>query len=492
MYHARRYAHATRPSLLVHEIEVTNAGEQPSTVSIAAPTNAGVTTDLDLSPFSPPVVAADAEVKLAAASTSPRRPGGERTAKPRPHLDAGETTGSEYAVSGQNRVAEDAKTAGGGNHTKIAMISCAPCSRMFGCAGNMTVAAKSTVTLYFTTTIVTSLNSTDVNTDAAAIHTAAHTSPSGLLAEHTAAWTERWALGSVSVAGDKRLAEGVNASLYAIRSAIRADWPYGLSPGGLTSDGYNGHTFWDQETWMWPPLLFLDPPSAASALQYRFDRRNGAAQKAVDCGSKNHAYCPPSYKNTTPALMFPWESAFTGYETQFGGGRIGPWGEFEQHISGDISFAARQYFYATQDASWLKEVGYPLIAGIASFYAARIEAREGETGLFDFNQVMGPDEYNYPVNNSHYTNAVAMLAIRAAIEFAPLVGATVPIDYAAKSVGLQVDTAPVPVGSLSRCFLLALLFRLPLRLRLRLRLLRRRLLLLLLLLLLPFNCILWI
>jgi hypothetical protein len=100
------------------------------------------------------------------------------------------------------------------------------------------------------------------------------------------------------------------------------------------------------------------------------------------------------------------------------------------------------------------------LQGIASFYAARIEPRaepraeprvgvtaDAVEGMYDFNQVMGPDEYNYPVNNSKYTNAVAMLAIRAAIELAPLVGAKVPADYATKSVGLEIATSATPANS---------------------------------------------
>ena len=128
------------------------------------------------------------------------------------------------------------------------------------------------------------------------------------------------------------------------------------------------------------------------------------------------------------------------FEVQYSGGEIGPWGEYEQHISGDISFAARQYFYATQDVAWLKAIGcrpaeanqsrasmharthalytrshthwrarththtctptrthartrrYPLIQGIASFYAARVTADPSGGLGFSFESVMGPDE----------------------------------------------------------------------------------------------------
>ena len=60
---------------------------------------------------------------------------------------------------------------------------------------------------------------------------------------------------------------------------------------------------------------------------------------------------------------------------------------------------------------------------------------------------MGPDEYAYPVNNSAYTNTVASIALAAAVEFAPLVGFTVPEDWAQKAKQLNAVTAPVPAGS---------------------------------------------
>ena len=355
-------------------------------------------------------------------------------------------TGGRVCLSGQNRVPEDATTPTGGNHTTLAVVANTPCRQSNANCTNASLEISSgRRTFYFITAVVTSLNSTHPTLDARAIHAAALSQASLLLQEHTAAWAERWQRGSIRVEGDLRMAQAANASLYVLRSSIRDDWPWGLSPGGLTTNGYNGHTFWDQETWMWPPLLLLDPPSAASALAYRFNRREGAAVKAETCGEPNHAYCPPDHHPSEGSLMFPWESAFTGHEVQFSGGKIGPWGEYEQHISGDVSFAARQYFYTTRDIEWLKRVGFPLIRGVASLYAARVES-DGQGG-YAFNQVMGPDEYAFPVNQSAYTNTVAAIALAAAAEFAPLVNKTVPADWALKARGLQAAIAPVPAGS---------------------------------------------
>ena len=69
-----------------------------------------------------------------------------------------------------------------------------------------------------------------------------------LRSSHEAAWAAQWQ-GGIEVAGNLTIASTVNASLYYILSATRPDWPYGLSPGGLARDDYEGHSFWDCETW---------------------------------------------------------------------------------------------------------------------------------------------------------------------------------------------------------------------------------------------------
>ena len=45
---------------------------------------------------------------------------------------------------------------------------------------------------------------------------------------------------------------------------------------------------------------------------------------------------------------------------------------------------------------------------------------------------MGPDEYQYPVNNSAYTNYVVKLALEFAGEAAEILGVAVPSDWATK------------------------------------------------------------
>lgn len=59
----------------------------------------------------------------------------------------------------------------------------------------------------------------------------------GLLhATHVAAWASLWRAG-VSVGGRPDIAPLLNASLYSIVSNSRSDWPWGPSPGGLSTNG---------------------------------------------------------------------------------------------------------------------------------------------------------------------------------------------------------------------------------------------------------------
>ena len=87
--------------------------------------------------------------------------------------------------------------------------------------------------------------------------------------------------GSIDIEGNLELSQAVYASMYQILSSTRADWPYGLSPGGLSGgEEYMGHTFWDMDIWMFPFLLLLYPDLAKASLKYRYDRLPAARRIA--------------------------------------------------------------------------------------------------------------------------------------------------------------------------------------------------------------------
>ena len=153
---------------------------------------------------------------------------------------AGATAGKEYAVSGATKVPEDAHLR---NVTKVAFAATVlPASVRVSAAAT----PAKPIVLRHLSVVVTSLNSTDVAADALAtlrsFSGAGAATGATLRPAHEAAWAVRADEGHLEVQGDQRLALALNASLYFIRASIRDDWPQGLSPGGLASNGYSGHT----------------------------------------------------------------------------------------------------------------------------------------------------------------------------------------------------------------------------------------------------------
>ncbi|MGH3830246.1 MAG: hypothetical protein ACRDRS_07295 [Pseudonocardiaceae bacterium] len=51
----------------------------------------------------------------------------------------------------------------------------------------------------------------------------------------------------------------MNASEFYLWSSTREGLDWSISPAGLSSNGYDGHIFWDAETWMYPALLASTP-----------------------------------------------------------------------------------------------------------------------------------------------------------------------------------------------------------------------------------------
>lgn len=93
-------------------------------------------------------------------------------------------------------------------------------------------------------------------------------SPAAQRQSHQAAWADLWQAG-LEVGGNATVASTFNSTLYYILSSVRDDQPFGLSPGGLASNSYDGRSFWDTEIWMLPVLSMLHPDIGASLLEYR-------------------------------------------------------------------------------------------------------------------------------------------------------------------------------------------------------------------------------
>ncbi|TAH03704.1 MAG: glycoside hydrolase family 65 protein [Sphingobacteriales bacterium] len=230
-----------------------------------------------------------------------------------------------------------------------------------------------------------------------------------LLQFHKAAWEDLWK-SDIQIEGDAQAQQDVHSMLYHLYSFTREGTAFSPSPMGLSGLGYNGHVFWDTELWMYPALLVLKPALAKSMMEYRFQRLDAAKRNAFSKGFKG--------------AMFPWESAETGVEETPVWALSGP---FEHHITADVAIAAWNYYAVTQDKTWLRERGYPILSATADFWASRVE-RNGP-GKYDIKNVVAADEWAENVDNNAFTNAAAKANLQYATEAAKILGLVPDADW---------------------------------------------------------------
>ena len=247
---------------------------------------------------------------------------------------------------------------------------------------------------------------------------------SALSSANDAAWAALWK-GSIDVLGNRTVATDVNASQFYLWSNTRDGVNWSISPAGLSSNGYDGHIFWDAETWMYPSLLAQHPDLAAGMNAYRFNRLSAAQQHAAATGFAG--------------ARFPWESALDGTEQIPPPVSVNSEGLFEQHITADIALAQWQYYLVTGDRSWLTTQGWPVISGAAAFWASR--AVKGADGAYHIRNVTDPDEENPNVNDAAFTNVGAKTTLQDAVAAARVIGQAPPAAWGQIAAGLAVPIA---------------------------------------------------
>ncbi len=227
-----------------------------------------------------------------------------------------------------------------------------------------------------------------------------------LLENHRTAWEDLWQ-GDIIIEGDPESQLDIRHALYQLYSITRDNCPVGIAPMGLSSDGYNGHYFWDTELWMYPPILVMNHEAGRSLMDYRANCLPQAKQNAL-----NHGY---------KGAQYPWEADMSGEEC------TPVWaltGTYEHHITADVGIAMWQYYCITQDKEWLEEQGWPVLKAVADFWVSR--ATKNADGSYSIINVVGADEYAENVDDNAFTNGAAKRVLR-------------DVTLAARTLGKKVD-----------------------------------------------------
>ena len=227
----------------------------------------------------------------------------------------------------------------------------------------------------------------------AALAEARQTTWPGLVAAQRRFLDEFWSGADVELEGDARLQQAVRFGLFHIlQSAVRAE-QRPIPAKGLTGPGYDGHTFWDSETYVLPVLTYTHPACVPDLLAWRKSTMEEAEKHAKEMGLKGTA--------------FAWRT-ITGAECS----GYWPAGTAAFHINADIADAVLRYSDAAPDEKFEREVGLPLLIGTARLWCSL--GQHDIEGRFRIDGVTGPDEYSAVADNNVYTNLMAEENLRRA------------------------------------------------------------------------------
>ena len=221
----------------------------------------------------------------------------------------------------------------------------------------------------------------------AALSAARLTGWDGLLAEQRTYLDDFWSRANVELEGDPEIQQAVRFALFHVLQAGARAERRPIPAKGLTGPGYDGHAFWDTETFVLPLLTLTLPRAAADALRWRQSTLEKAKALAGELKLRGAA--------------FPWRT-IRGAESS----GYWPAGTAAFHINADIAYAVANYIVATADVAFEEEVGLELLVETARLWYSLGFFSPG-TGHFRIDGVTGPDEYSAVVDNNVYTNLMA-------------------------------------------------------------------------------------
>ncbi|HUC21344.1 MAG TPA: glycosyl hydrolase family 65 protein [Streptosporangiaceae bacterium] len=220
----------------------------------------------------------------------------------------------------------------------------------------------------------------------AALIGARHMGWDGLLSAQRTYLDDFWSRADVEVHGDVEIQQAVRFGLFHVLQAGARGEERPIAAKGLTGPGYDGHAFWDTESFVLPVLTLTAPEAAASPLRWRHATLPAAQQRAAQLGLKGAA--------------FPWRT-IAGQESS----GYWPAGTAAFHVNADIADAVERYIDATADEEFAKAEGIELLVNTARLW--RSLGHHDGAGRFHISGVTGPDEYSAIADDNIYTNLMA-------------------------------------------------------------------------------------
>ena len=217
----------------------------------------------------------------------------------------------------------------------------------------------------------------------------------GLAKEQRQILDRYWQRADIEVDGDPELQQALRFAMFHIYQAAARNEGRAIPAKGLTGTGYDGHAFWDTESFVLPVLTFTAPATVRHALEWRHSTLDTARVRARQLDLQGAA--------------FPWRTIHgeecSGYW---------PAGTAAFHVNADIASAVRRYLAVTGDEDFERRCGCELLVETARLWQSL--GHHDEYGDFRIDGVTGPDEYSALVDNNVFTNLMAQQNLRVASE----------------------------------------------------------------------------
>jgi alpha,alpha-trehalose phosphorylase len=231
----------------------------------------------------------------------------------------------------------------------------------------------------------------------AALAAVMHTGWDALRRSQRAYLDDFWARADIELDGDAALQQATRFALFSVLQAAARAEGRAIPAKGLTGSGYDGHSFWDMETYTLPVLTYVAPATVRDALWWRHSTLDLAQARASELSLEG--------------AMFPWRT-ISGQECS----GYWPAGTAGVHINADIADATRRYLAATQDEAFERDIALDLLVQTARLW--RSIGHHDAQGGFRIDGVTGPDEYSALADNNVYTNVMAARNMRHAATIA--------------------------------------------------------------------------
>ncbi|MGW4894349.1 glycoside hydrolase family 65 protein [Kitasatospora sp. NPDC004240] len=231
----------------------------------------------------------------------------------------------------------------------------------------------------------------------AALTAARFTGWEGLVAEQAKFLEEFWSASDIEIEGDVELQQAVRFAIFHVLQSGARSEERAIPAKGLTGPGYDGHSFWDTETFVLPVLTYCLPAAVNQALRWRHTTLPLARERAAQLGLSG--------------AVFPWRT-IRGEECS----GYWPAGTAAFHIGADIAAAVARYVRVTGDVEFERAYGLELLVETARMW--RSLGHHDAVGRFRIEGVTGPDEYSAVADNNVFTNLMAQSNLRHAAEAA--------------------------------------------------------------------------